>query len=121
MFGTELGHRDLRGFGMFVFHRRDDPAPLGMAGPWFPEGWPETEIGWSVWTPEAEGRGYAHEAARATLAFARDALRWPAAVSYIDPGNARSIALAERLGARRDEAAAAPGEGTLVYRHWGPA
>ena len=120
-FGHAIGHWVLRGFGSFVFHRHDNPTPLGMAGPWFPEGWPETEIGWSVWPAEAEGRGYAHEAAQATLRFARDALRWPAAVSYIDAGNVRSIALARRLGATPDPAAAAPFEGSLVYRHWGSA
>lgn len=118
-FGHMVGHWVLRGFGMFILHRRDHPAPLGMVGPWFPEGWPETEIGWSIWPPDAEGRGYACEAARATLDFAHDALRWPAAVSYIDAGNSRSIALARRLGAAPDTDAAAPSEGCLVYRHWG--
>ena len=38
-------------------------------------------------------------------------------VSYIDPGNARSIALAERLGARPDPDAPRADPDDLVYRH----
>ncbi|MEL7026999.1 MAG: GNAT family N-acetyltransferase, partial [Pseudomonadota bacterium] len=38
-------------------------------------------------------------------------------VSYIDPENARSIALAERLGAVRDDEAEKPEDNPLVYRH----
>ncbi len=118
-FGHVIGHWVLRGFGNFVFTLKGSGRALGMAGPWFPAGWPEREIGWTVWTPEAEGKGYAFEAARAARAFAFDALGWDTAVSYIDPANARSIALAERLGAARDDAARHPAgdRPCLVYRH----
>ncbi len=104
---------------MFVFSAKIDPdTPLGMAGPWFPEGWPEREIGWTLWAAEAEGKGYAREAAVAARDHAFRDLGWDTAVSYIDPENTRSIALAERLGARRDDAARHPGdEPCLVYRH----
>lgn len=116
------GHWVHRGFGMFIFSDRAAPdTPLGMAGPWFPVGWPEHEIGWSVWAPEAEGRGIAFEAAAAARDWAFRALGWTTAVSYIDPANARSIRLAERLGAVRDPAAATPeADGTLVFRHPAP-
>lgn len=119
-FGHVIGHWVLRGYGMFVFTPRGDDTPLGMAGPWFPEGWPEHEIGWTVWTAQAEGQGFAHEAAVAARQFARDSLGWTESVSYIGPDNARSIALAERLGAIRDDMAATPdfdGHPCLVYRH----
>ncbi|WP_347310904.1 GNAT family N-acetyltransferase [Defluviimonas sp. SAOS-178_SWC] len=120
--GHLTGHWVHRGFGMFIFSAKNDPdTPLGMAGPWFPEGWPEHEIGWTVWAPEAEGKGYAFEAAAATRDHAFRDLGWTTAVSYIDPDNVRSIALAERLGARRDDDAAHPGdEPCLVYRHPAP-
>ncbi|WP_212525143.1 GNAT family N-acetyltransferase [Actibacterium sp. MT2.3-13A] len=108
----------LRGYGSFIFSARDDDHPLGMAGPWHPITWPEREIGWALWAPEAEGNGLAFEAARAARDFARETLGWDAAVSYIDPQNARSIALAERLGAVLDPAAQTPGgEPCLTYRH----
>ncbi len=117
-FGHVIGHWILRGWGNFVMTRKGDDAALGAVGPWFPAGWPEQEIGWSIWSAEAEGRGYAFEAAQAARGFAYDVLNWDHAVSYIDPANTRSIALAERLGARRDDDAATPGDAPcLVYRH----
>lgn len=118
-FGHVIGHWVLRGWGSFIFTRKGEDTPLGMSGPWFPEGWPEREIGWTVWSAEAEGKGYAFEAAQAARRHAFDTLGWETAVSYIDPQNARSIALAERLGAVRDNNAATPfsDEPCLVYRH----
>lgn len=115
------GHWVHRGYGMFIWHLKTDPTPLGMTGPWFPETWPEQEIGWTVWSAAAEGKGYAHEAAIATRRFAYDTLGWQTAVSYIHPDNARSIALATRLGAQLDTDATPMGtEPCLVYRHPAP-
>lgn len=122
-FGHAIGHWVMRGWGMFVFERPGADRPLGMAGPWFPEGWPEREIGWTIWTAEAEGQGYASEAAAAARDHAFGELGWETAVSYIHPDNARSIALAERLGATLDRQAATPAfdEPCLVFRHPAPA
>ncbi|MGP3698349.1 GNAT family N-acetyltransferase [Rhodobacter sp. NSM] len=120
-FGHMVGHWVLRGYGMFFFTLRGSDEVLGMAGPWFPEGWPEPELGWTIFRDEGEGRGYAREATEAARRHAFQNLGWKTAVSYIHPHNLRSIALAERLGAVRDEAAAFPGDGpALVYRHPGP-
>jgi RimJ/RimL family protein N-acetyltransferase len=117
--GHVIGHWAMRGFGMFVFaDKTAADAPLGMAGPWYPEGWPEREIGWTLWSDAAEGKGYAREAALATRDHVFTTLGWDTAVSYIRPDNARSVALAERLGAVRDRTAACPdGKACFVYRH----
>ncbi|MCU9847875.1 GNAT family N-acetyltransferase [Defluviimonas sp. WL0024] len=120
-FGHVIGHWVLRGFGMFVFTLKGTDDALGMAGPWYPAGWPEREIGWTVWSEAAEGKGYAREAAAAARDHAFSVLGWTTAVSYIHPDNVRSIALADRLGATRDEKAAHPSDRpTLVYRHPAP-
>lgn len=118
-FGHVAGMWALRGYGSFVFCLKGRDEALGMTGPWHPMDWPERELGWTVWSARAEGKGYAFEAASAARDFAFTSLGWETAVSYIDPENARSIALAERLGARLDPAAEAPhpGEPTLVFRH----
>ncbi len=117
-FGHLVGHWVLRGYGMFAVAPKGAAAAIGMAGPWFPESWPEQEIGWSMWSAAAEGKGYAFEAAEAARTYAFAALGWPTAVSYIDPANTRSIALARRLGAVQDPAAAYPGDAPcLVFRH----
>ncbi|MGZ3215780.1 GNAT family N-acetyltransferase [Paracoccus sp. T5] len=122
-FGHVVGHWVLRGFGMFVFTIKGDDTALGMTGPWFPEGWPEHELGWTAWSPAAEGRGLVAEAARAARDHAFTALGWTTAVSYIDSDNLRSIALAQRLGAVLDPKAQQPASFDapgLVYRHPAP-
>ena len=122
-FAHVTGMWALKGCGCFVFTMKGDDAPLGMTGPWVPEDWPEPEIGWTVWTAEAEGKGYAYEAATAARDYAYDVLGWNTAVSYIDDGNDRSVALAERLGAWRDDDAEKPDKDdppVLVYRHPAP-
>ncbi|CAM3214767.1 GNAT family N-acetyltransferase [Paracoccus nototheniae] len=121
-FGHVIGHWAMRGFGMFVFTLKGDDTPLGLTGPWFPEGWPEHELGWSAWSEAVEGRGLVAEAAQAARHHAFTTLGWTTAVSYIDPDNARSIALAERLGCVRDRAAPHPVFDTpcRVYRHPAP-
>jgi len=119
-FAHATGMWALRGYGSFVFARKDNGAPLGLSGPWNPMDWPEPEIGWTVWVPEAEGQGYALEAASVARDFAFRELGWSTAVSYIDQDNLRSIALAERLGAWRDDDAEKPDQDeppALVYRH----
>ena len=123
-FGHAVGMWALRGYGSFVFCLRGSDDALGMTGPWHPMDWPERELGWTVWQPEAEGKGLAFEAAARARDFAFRDLGWKTAVSYIDPGNARSIALAERLGAVRDPQAEPPvplaDMPALVFRHPAP-
>ena len=96
-----IGHWTLRGYGPFAVEEKATGIYCGHVGPWFPEGWPEPEISWTI-MEAAEGRGIAHEAALATRNWAYEVLGWTTAISLIDPNNTRSIALAERLGAVHD-------------------
>lgn len=117
-FAHILGHWTIRGFGLYAFTLKDDDVCMGWAGPFFPAGWPEHEFGWHVWDAENEGKGYVREAVEAARAACFQHMGWSSAVSYINPANARSIALAERLGAVRDDTAATPDDDPcLVYRH----
>lgn len=118
-----IGMWVLRGYGTFIIQLKDDPTPIGMCGPWYPLDWPEAELGWSLWQPEAEGQGFAFEATSAARDHAFSALGWTSAVSYIDPANSRSIALAKRLDARPDASAARPfpADDVLAFRHRKPA
>ena len=117
-----LGHWEMRGWGLFTITVKGDDRGLGTVGPWFPANWPEKELGWTIWDAADEGEGYVTEAARATREHVYRDLGWETAVSYIHLDNARSIAVAERLGCVRDDAADSPGDdGTdLVYRHPAP-
>ena len=120
---TVLGHWGLRGFGMFAIEQKGAEAACGFAGPWFPEGWPEHELGWNLWSENDEGRGIAHEAVTAARRWAYDSLGWRTAVSYIHPENARSLALGHRLGAFDDTEASRPFAEypqTRIFRHPAP-
>jgi len=57
------------------------------------------ELGWWIWR-DHWGRGYASEASRAVLHYARDVLRLDRLLAVIDPPNAASIRVAEKLGMR---------------------
>lgn len=106
----------LHGYGAFSITDRATGALLGQISLNNRPDFPERELGWTV-LPEHEGRGIAHEAAACVRDFAFAELKFGSLVSYIDPRNARSIALAERLGATRDREAPAHEQCDLVYRH----
>lgn len=117
-FAAFFGHWALRGFGRFIATLKPTGQPIGHFGPFFPEGHPERELTWTLWLPELEGQGFAHEAALAVREHAFGPLGWTSAVSYIDPANRRSQQLAARLGAVRDPVAPNPyGDATQVWRH----
>ncbi len=95
IFASEVGQWPLMGYGPFSVDM--DGAYVGEVGIYQPLGYPEPELGWFV-TPAAEGHGIAAEGARAVMAWARATFGWDHLVNYIDPGNARSLSLALRLG-----------------------
>lgn len=96
-FCAMLGHWEMRGYGMFAMVERETGTFLGRVGPWYPEGWPDFEIGWTL-RSEFWGRGYASEAATKCIEYAFGELQWTHLVSLILPDNTRSIRVAERLG-----------------------
>ena len=98
-FMTMAGAWYMRGFSMFSVLLKDTGEWIGRIGPWMPEGWPGTEVGWGL-ARSHWGRGYATEAATASIDWVFDALGWREVIHTIDPRNAASIALAERLGSR---------------------
>ena len=85
-----------RGYGMFSLILKDSGQWIGRIGPWYPDGWPGTEVGWAV-APAFAGKGYALEAAVASMNYAVDVLGWDDICHTIDPANIASIKLAERL------------------------
>ncbi len=115
-FASLIGHWAIHDFGLFAIEERAAGRTPGAAGPWYPDLWPEREVGWALWDPAAEGKGVMAEVVPAILSHLW-ACGWTTTVSYIHPDNARSIALAERLGAVRDAAAKGPAEIDIVFRH----
>ena len=107
---------DLFGHGALMMDLLANSECVGLVdishGPLFPE----KELGWLVYEGH-EGQGYATEAAEALRDWAACELGLFGLVSYVDPENRRSIAVAERLGARLDPGAPKQDPGDLVYRH----
>jgi RimJ/RimL family protein N-acetyltransferase len=94
---TMAGSWALKGFGMFSVIERDTGRWIGRVGPWQPEGWPGPEIGYGL-IRDAWGKGYAYEAACASIDWALHNLGWPEFIHMINPENAASKKLARRLG-----------------------
>ena len=107
---------DLFGHGALMMDLLATSECVGLVdishGPLFPE----KELGWLVYEGH-EGQGYVTEAAEALRDWAACELGLFGLVSYVDPENRRSIAVAERLGARLDPGAPKQDPGDLVYRH----
>ena len=116
---SEAGSWVIDGFGYWTATRKDTGEAVAFVGIMQPPHFPETELGWLV-TEDAEGHGYAHEAATAARDWGFGTRGLTTLVSYIDPDNARSIALAERLGAVRDTSVQGCSPEDLVYRHPNP-
>ena len=96
-FATMVGAWELVGFAMFSVIERSTGRWLGRLGPWQPEGWPGTEVGWGL-VRSAWGKGYALEGAIAAIDWSFEHLGWSEVIHCIDPVNAPSQALARRLG-----------------------
>jgi RimJ/RimL family protein N-acetyltransferase len=94
------GAWQVQGFAMFSVIEKSTGLWLGQLGPWQPEGWPGTEVGWAFHR-DAWGKGYASEAGVAAIDWAFENLRWSETIHCIDPDNAASQKLAERLGSRK--------------------
>jgi RimJ/RimL family protein N-acetyltransferase len=89
----------LYGFGFFMVREREGGRFVGRIGCHYPEGWPGPEVGWAL-THEAQGKGYATEAASACIDFAVDRLGWTEVIHCIETANTASAGVAKRLGAR---------------------
>lgn len=98
-FLTMAGAWAIQGFGMFSVIEKSSGQWVGRLGPWQPEGWPGTEVGWGLARP-AWGKGYALEGAVASIDWAFEHLGWTDVIHSIDRENQASQALAMRLGSR---------------------
>jgi len=94
-----IGHWEIRGYGFFSVQLKETGEWIGRVGPWFPEGWPDREVGWTI-SPDHQRQGYATEAARASIHYAFTTLGWPQLIHVIMEGNEASMAVARKLGSR---------------------
>ena len=94
-------HIDRHGFGFWALEDRASGEFLGFTGLWnvsFTAAFtPAVEIGWRL-AHRSWGKGYASEAARASLAFGFGTLRLPEIISFAVLANQRSRRVMERIG-----------------------
>ena len=76
------------------YHRDDAPAHAEIVF--------ERELGYTFHR-HSWGQGYASEAASCVFAYARDVLRLPRVISLIHPENVRSLRVARRFRAQRED------------------
>jgi RimJ/RimL family protein N-acetyltransferase len=116
---ANIGHWALRGYGFYSVDTKAGDF-IGRIGVIYHDGWAEPELGWHLFDGQ-EGRGFAAEAARAAKADYHARLSPTPLISYIDPLNSRSEALARRLGAAPEREADGFGDKrVMIWRHPGP-
>jgi RimJ/RimL family protein N-acetyltransferase len=116
MFCHDIACWTLFGHGALMIEVRATGQCVGQVGINHGPMFPEKELGWLLYEG-FEGQGYATEAGRALRDWGLAQPGIATLVSYFDPDNAASMAVARRLGAVPDEAAPRQDEGDVVYRH----
>jgi RimJ/RimL family protein N-acetyltransferase len=94
--GPMKSYRD-RGFGLWLVELKDPQIPIGMCGILKRDSLNYPDIGFAF-LPEYMRKGYAFEAANATLSLARHTLKFPKIAAITTPTNKASISLLTRLG-----------------------
>ena len=92
-----LGQWELRGTGQWAVEGDRRVPSVGGHAPSRADDWPGIEIGWAF-HPRHWGKGYATEAGRRAVEYAFAHHDVDALYSVILPENARSQAVAQRLG-----------------------
>ena len=115
---SNIGHWALRGHG---FYSVDTHAGdfIGRVGVIFHHTWPEPELAWQLFDG-FEGCGYASEAAVAARDDAYARLHMRPMVSYVDPSNTRSAAMARKIGAVVEAETTMWDHPVHIYRHPAP-
>jgi RimJ/RimL family protein N-acetyltransferase len=104
---VEDAHRYLRegpmamyekfGFGLWHVSLRENGNPIGMCGLLRRDILPDVDVGYAF-LPEYWGRGYAFEAADATLRHAAAKFGLARVIGVVSEGNGASIRVLEKLG-----------------------
>ncbi|MCS6758125.1 MAG: GNAT family N-acetyltransferase [Candidatus Devosia euplotis] len=117
MFCNNIAQWPLFGHGCLMLELIATGQRIGQVGINHGPLFPEKELSWLLYAGH-EVKGCAFEAASAMRDWAFATLQLPSLVSYTDPGNTASIALARRLGGVRDDLALGQDPEGLVFRHW---
>ena len=104
------------GFGLWRVTRREDGEPIGTCGLIKRDTLPDVDVGFAF-LPQHRGRGYAEEAARATMTLASERYGLARVVAIVSPDNDDSRRLLEKLGMTSEgmTPGADPDDPTVLY------
>jgi len=104
-------------FGLYKVELRDG-TPIGTCGLLRRDGLDDADIGFAF-LPDFRGRGYALEAARAVMEYAREAIGLKRVVAIAQPDNTPSVRLLEKIGLRQERTVNLPGDDNkLLLMAW---
>lgn len=116
VFCHDIACWDLFGHGGLMIELRATGECVGQVSISHGALYPEKELGWQLYEGY-EGKGYATEAAAALRQWAAHSLGLHGLVSYMDPENHKSAAVAKRLGGVLDPDAPKQDADDLVFRY----
>ena len=102
------------GFGLYAVELKDDRTLVGMCGLIKRDTLEDVDLGFAL-LARFEGRGFAREAATATLAYARDPLGLRRVVAITTEDNARSGRVLESAGMTYEGVISLTGEALSLY------
>jgi len=114
---TMIGAWSAHGYAMFSVIEKSRGTWMGRIGPWQPLDWPGTEVGWGLHA-DFWHRGFALEAAAASVDWVFENLDWHEVIHTIAAENLSSIALAEKLGSKYQRQAMLPAPMSLEIGVW---
>lgn len=88
---------EVQGFGLYLVELKEGALSIGICGLIKREALQDVDLGFAF-LPEYCGKGYAYEAAQATLIYAKKDLGLKKIVAITDLNNLRSIHLLKKLG-----------------------
>ncbi len=103
------------GFGLYLVEVKSSNTPAGLCGLLKRESLEDVDIGFAF-HPDYWGRGYAIEAAKACVDYARDAIGMDRLVAITLPTNKGSIRLLESLGMQYETDIRMGDSGELLQR-----
>jgi RimJ/RimL family protein N-acetyltransferase len=89
------------GFGFWLVELKDAQTPAGICGLVKRDALPGVDIGYAF-LPRFWSRGYAYEAAAAVMSYAAGALGLRRVLAIVNPDNANSIRVLEKIGLKFD-------------------
>jgi RimJ/RimL family protein N-acetyltransferase len=90
------------GFGLYLVQLKEIGDSIGMCGLIKRDTLEDVDIGYAL-LPRYWSKGYAVEAAQATMAYGKDVIGLKRLVAIVDPTNAGSIRVLEKIGLRYEK------------------